>query len=554
MKATSQAILAAVLAAALAVAAGGAAGADYYVSNAGDDSNPGTASDKPLKTIAKAASLARAGEKILIAAGTYDERVRPANSGEPGKPITIARHGPMAKVVWTSSAPDPKRWDDKFTLNLKARSHFVVEGLTFKDCEAWVLMWDSNSCTIRDCTFDGARIYNALRINNSAYNRILNCRFLRARPYVTDDKGVVHAKHAADYIEIFRDSHHNLVERCTFGEIGHVAVSVSAFRQPKLPRFNIIRRCAFADPGWKCIGLGAAEHTLIEDCTFSGKSAVFVQLEAAKTILRRCVFHGWRNSLSDPQVDYRGVMRVATTPGDPGDPMNRFLHNRIYHNTFTDNDRTITSYGAKYPIDDNVFKNNIFFGNRMTLWLCQPDWATKNRTYFIHNVMVGAKPGEKLLDYGTGHKKYTLAEAAEKMPDLYKGNIEVDPKFADPARRDYRLKAGSPCIDAGAHLTVTTADGKGKQIPVADALYFCDGWGLIDGDLVQISGYKPFRLTKVDYEKNILHLEKAIPFRKGDGVSLPHADKAPDIGAFEAFEHGQSVQTAEPAVLPAPGS
>jgi len=34
------------------------------------------------------------------------------------------------------------------------------------------------------------------------------------------------------------------------------------------------------------------------------------------------------------------------------------------------------------------------------------------------------------------------------------GNIDADPMFVDPASGDYRLQAGSPCIDAGSNLAV----------------------------------------------------------------------------------------------------
>ena len=60
--------------------------ADYYVAKTGNDANPGT-QNLPFLTISKAASVARAGDRVIIYAGTYYETVRPANSGTAGNPI-----------------------------------------------------------------------------------------------------------------------------------------------------------------------------------------------------------------------------------------------------------------------------------------------------------------------------------------------------------------------------------------------------------------------------------------------------------------------------------
>jgi hypothetical protein len=59
---------------------------DGKIPNA-NDTNPGTIT-RPLRTIQKAASLARAGDTVYIRAGTYRETVTPAHSGANGAPIT----------------------------------------------------------------------------------------------------------------------------------------------------------------------------------------------------------------------------------------------------------------------------------------------------------------------------------------------------------------------------------------------------------------------------------------------------------------------------------
>ena len=67
------------------------------------DKNPGTEA-KPLKTIQKAASLATAGDTVLIRAGTYRETVTPAHSGSNGAPITYMPYN-NEKVVIDGADP-----------------------------------------------------------------------------------------------------------------------------------------------------------------------------------------------------------------------------------------------------------------------------------------------------------------------------------------------------------------------------------------------------------------------------------------------------------------
>ncbi|SHJ45880.1 T9SS type A sorting domain-containing protein [Pseudozobellia thermophila] len=70
---------------------------DIYVAKNGDDNNPGTL-ELPYLTIAKAASVAVAGDVVFIREGTYEETLAPLNSGSPGQPIVFQSY-PGEKVV-----------------------------------------------------------------------------------------------------------------------------------------------------------------------------------------------------------------------------------------------------------------------------------------------------------------------------------------------------------------------------------------------------------------------------------------------------------------------
>lgn len=60
----------------------------YYVSTKGSDKNPGSEA-KPLRTVQKAADMARAGDTILVRGGVYREHVVLRFSGQERKPIVL---------------------------------------------------------------------------------------------------------------------------------------------------------------------------------------------------------------------------------------------------------------------------------------------------------------------------------------------------------------------------------------------------------------------------------------------------------------------------------
>ena len=115
----------------------------------------------------------------------------------------------------------------------------------------------------------------------------------------------------------------------------------------------------------------------------------------------------------------------------------------------------------------------------------------------------------------------------------YRDNLEVDPKLVLKDGEATGLADGSPCIDAGEALTRTTAEGTGAAAPVGDPLWFCDGNGMIPGDMIVIGSNQPTLLKEVDYEKKTLTVDRIITWKSGDAVNLAYEGKGLDIGPFE---------------------
>lgn len=110
---------------------------------------------------------------------------------------------------------------------------------------------------------------------------------------------------------------------------------------------------------------------------------------------------------------------------------------------------------------------------------------------------------------------------------------DINPLFKN-APDDFSLLYGSPAINAGDFLTVTRAAGSGQSMPVADARWFCDGWGIVDGDWIQLeSTTEAVQVASIDIANNVLNLKEPLSWWAGQGVSLPFVSSKPDIGAFE---------------------
>ena len=100
---------------------------------------------------------------------------------------------------------------------------------------------------------------------------------------------------------------------------------------------------------------------------------------------------------------------------------------------------------------------------------------------------------------------------------------------------DLRIAKNSTARDAGSWLTgVAGANGLSDTFVVDDANFFTDGWGIIEGDLIQIEGQrKTVRIVKVNYESREITTDRQVELTKGSGVALAFSGLAPDLGAYE---------------------
>ena len=137
---------------------------------------------------------------------------------------------------------------------------------------------------------------------------------------------------------------------------------------------------------------------------------------------------------------------------------------------------------------------------------------------------------------------------------MFKGNIINQPLFfnegildeADARPQNFRLNnlsdffnaytltTTSPGKNQGTNLASVTVSGTGARITLDDALYFSDGFRLIDGDVLIIGDDVVKVIDIVDDTK--IDVNQSITVQSGDKVYLALSSSKPDIGVYGIFK------------------
>ncbi len=135
-----------------------AEGKSYYVSSSeGSDANPGTGQNKPLKTLAKAASLAlKPGDRVYLKKGDiWKESMSMKTSGTADSPIILSSYGDGARPQIQSG--------EKAAITLLNSAGYYIEDISFSNSAIGVLYKNENSSageylTVARCDFSDGEL------------------------------------------------------------------------------------------------------------------------------------------------------------------------------------------------------------------------------------------------------------------------------------------------------------------------------------------------------------------------------------------------------------
>jgi hypothetical protein len=385
------------------------------------DSNPGTEA-LPWKTIQKAAAVSVAGDTVLVKAGTYETSeggfwscpiINPANSGQPGSPITFKVY-PGHMVIF----------DNKGNRNptigtcgrAPATNHIVIDGFTFTNGAHIRIQGPEPTQRIRGVIVQNNTVsglwlsvndnVDGIRVDNTSFTTVRNNRIYNIH-------NAAHSPNAAG-IKLY-NSDHAVVEH---NEIFDVDAGI---HDKQSGEFNVYRRNLiheFVTVGilFQNGGSGNKVHgnQVYENIIHNGENGIGFWSASDGLITDTSVYN-------NTFADYTGG--ATHTPAHGGN--SRFWNNILYRTA------EITGYDfATYddpPVSIALSDYNLFaMGPK---------------------ILIGLYQTNRLLSSLKNWQSYSGRD---------RKSLAANPLFVNPGKRDFRLSPTSPALRAGRAGGVTT--------------------------------------------------------------------------------------------------
>ncbi len=494
------------------------------------------------QALAGASAVAVAGNKVLIRGGVYREILKPKHSGTKSKPLIFRGYeGETAIISGEHLKP---------AIDISYRSHLILENIEVHDVRRWLYGRDADYNQIINCRFIGAHDPNGssktgLFFEQADHNRIINNLF----------DGTTQ-----DNLSLVK-SDSNLVQGNRFRNGKHTLWTIKCGNKNIIRGNDLYNELQKIGEIYDCHNVGfdhqfddddATKHNLVEDNDFtytpsSGRHSPYagIQHAAQQSIIRHNRF---RHTIGP-------AMQLALY----GKEARYNTGNRIYNNTFHATSFAaieIALGGKGYHLDDNLLVNNAFTRSIFVVNDERWDWynrflrgapvqiktARLDGFFFDNNLIFNKEVGEfYLISHGvrnSNRNPYPQSVSAwmKSNPELFRNFVEADPQFVDEGNNDFTPGSSSPLVDSGRFLTRTRSAGSGTEIPLDDASWFQDGFGIPGekGDEIQLEDQQQrANILSVDYKTNQITLDRPLTWNKGQGLALSYNGRGPDIGAIE---------------------
>lgn len=511
----------------------------YFIDGStGDDSNAGTEAS-PWKTIGKANATLVPGNTVYIRGGTYSERINPVNNGSANGRITYKAYPGETVTInyWSTGLAQA---------NLESKSYITIDGIKFVNA-GW--MWINTQYGVANwllnCEFNTANNFHGIRLWDSSYCIVRGCTF-RSGPGVIGTTEDPYGT-PADHFTMYR-ANYTLIENNQFYDATHYNAAASGNSTGTRGIHNVFRNNYCENRWHAALGLTTyAQYNLIEGNIFAftgedcldnpdlGESCVSGSRFDRATAGASLQLLGASHNIVRRNICYHGgIINVAASYNSTTLVKQPCEYNKLVHNTIYKSQKGFYYVGSSKhgPWKNLVFKNNVIAEAIDRIFYMNPydrnDSVNTWRNNHFHN------PGKTAFYKGTSAGD-TLSAIIGAWPGEFSGNQSGDPKFTNKDTFNFTPAADSPLRNSGDWLTtITSPTGSGTSFTVADPGYFMDGWGIIEGDLIQLQGYAtPVRITSVNYSTKVITVNQSVSWTQGLGVAYQYNESAPDIGAIE---------------------
>jgi len=434
-------------------AAGHAWAADYFVDQnnpSASDSNPGTEA-RPWRTLQRAGTQAlQPGDTVYVKAGTYDVRsggawnrpaVIPAASGSADKPITF-KSLPTHAAVLQASSTNP-------AIGVVGRSHIVIDGFVVPNPGTkGMAVFNGDNVVIQNNIIHGVYVDSAdnteaVRIENSSNVLVRNNRFYNVRNGGNSSN--------ASAVKTYNTRNVTVEHNLMYDVIAGVK---EKYKSTGLTvRFNHIYGCRY----------GLVLNTQVDGVTENVRyyqnvvecNSPFESATQNGTVLRDV--HIYNNT-------FAGYTSQAVHGTEVGQSM--YIYNNIFYRTSSS-----ISMADFFTRQSNTNEIKLFDYN---LFLRDP------------KVVIGM--------YST-NTTFTSLQSWQRSAYGLSGHDRLgDPLFVDPAKHDFKLRAGSPAIGLG------RSGGQSSGAPINAGAYITgnESIGLLTQAPAEVAPPNPPRLLSVD--------------------------------------------------------
>lgn len=406
MKTLSPAV-ALTLALLVTVAVAGGPGQTYHVDPAGSDLAGDGSAGSPWATIQHAAGQVTPGDTVVIHPGVYAGGITVDTSGTAGAPITFRGSGPGVVIEGSGGEQD--------AFYLTGADYVVVEGVTIRHADrAGLRISLSDHVTVRDSTFADNGKWG-LFTDFGDHTLVEN-----VDSYGAVEEHGIYISNSSDYPTI-RGSrlHHNHANGL------HMNGDLS-------------------QGGDGVISFGLVEGNVIYENGLGGGSGINMD-GVTDTLVRNNLLY----------ANHASGVSVYRIDGGSGSKDNRLLNNTIL---MPPDGRWAINIPDAEDTGNQVYNNIVYSDHawRGSILIAEPDLSGFESDFNVLVDRMSVDGGNSTLDLAAwqalGYDGHSFIAAPEDL-------------FLDPAAHDYRLKPGSPAVDAGVPLPDVPVDLTGASRP-----------------------------------------------------------------------------------------